>query len=407
MRIVLEGTTLRAGRTGVGYYVEHLLTHLADEARGDELIVASNGPVETARPLPPRVRIARGYAFPLRLPWMQLVAPRLVDELGADVAHFTNAVVPLASPVPTVVTIHDMSLTLYPRFHPLRRVLLHRPFVALAARRADAIITVSHSARRDILGHYRVPPERVHVVYEAAAPAFRPIPDRASLEPVARRYALPARVVLYVGTIEPRKNLPRLLHAFARRKRAGELPHTLVCVGRYGWRARDVRSTVERLALGEAVRFLGYVPFADLPALYNLAEFFVFPSLHEGFGLPVLEAMACGVPVIVGRNSSLVEVAGDAAEAVDATDVEALGDALVRLARNAELRRARARQGLARARAFSWRRAARETLAIYRCVATAPRAALVRPWAAARSGGDKTAAAAVAAAGEALPGGWS
>lgn len=384
MRIIVEGTTLRPGRTGVGYYVEHLVAHLAAEARDDEVVVASNGPIETAGALPHDVRVADGYAFPLRLLWMQMVAPRLLDELGADVAHFTNSVVPLASAVPTVVTIHDMSLTLYPQFHPIRRVLLHRPFVALAARRADAIITVSHSARRDILRHYRVPPERVRVVYEAAAPVFRPIADAEYLASVARRYRLPPRFALYVGTVEPRKNLPRLLEAFARRKRAGDLPHALVCTGRYGWRARDVRRTVERLALGDAIRFLGYVPFADLPALYNLAELFVFPSLHEGFGLPVLEAMACGVPTIVGANSSLLEVGGAAAEAVDATDTEAIGDAIVRLARDPEARRERARLGLARARAFSWRRAARETLEVYRAVAAD---ALVAPAVTASAGG--------------------
>jgi glycosyltransferase involved in cell wall biosynthesis len=369
MRIAFDGTTLRPGRTGVGYYTEHLLQHLALETGGNEVIVVSNRAIETSAPLPPEVQVARNYVFPLRLPWMQFVAPRMLDELDADVAHFTNSMVPLASPIPTVVTIHDMSLTLYPQYHPVRRVLLNRPLVNLAARRVDAIITVSHSARRDILRLYNVPPDRVRVVHEAAAPAFQPISDAARLDDVRRRYGLPARFILYVGTIEPRKNLPRLLDAFARRRRCGDLSHTLVCVGRYGWRARDVERAVERLGLAGTIRFLGYVPHADLPALYNLAETFVFPSLHEGFGLPVMEAMACGVPVVVGRNSSLVEIAGDAAETVDATDVDAIGAALVRLARDRDGRLERGRRGLARARAFSWRHAARETLDVYHWVA--------------------------------------
>ena len=368
MRIAFDGTTLRPGRTGVGYYSEHLLQHLAREADGNEFVVVSNGPVETSAPLPPRVRVAAGYGFPLRLPWMQLVAPGMLDELDIDVAHFTNSVVPLASPIPTIVTIHDMSLTLFPRYHPVRRLLLNRPLAGLAARRVDAIITVSHSARRDILRLHNVAPERVRVVHEAAAPAFQPITDRARLDAVRHRYELPDRFILYVGTIEPRKNLPRLIEAFAERRRSGDLPHALVCVGRYGWRARDVRATVERLGLERAIRFTGYAPYADLPAIYNLAEFFVFPSLHEGFGLPVIEAMACGVPVIVGRNSSLVEIAGDAAEMADALSVEALGDALVRLARDRDGHEARGRRSLERARAFSWRRAARETLDVYRWV---------------------------------------
>ena len=368
MRIAFDGTTLRPGRTGVGYYTEHLLHHLARES-SDELVVVSNRAVETAMPLPPRVRVASGYGCPLRLPWMQLVAPRMLDELGADVAHFTNSVVPLASPVPTVVTIHDMSLSLYPQFHPMRRVLLNRPLANLAARRVDAIITVSHSARRDILRLYNLPPERVRVVHEAAAPEFHPIDDRAALGRVRRRYELPDRFILYVGTIEPRKNLPRLLEAFARRRASGDLPHTLVCVGRYGWRARDVQRAIDRLQLDRAVRFLGYVPFADLPAIYNLADVFVFPSLHEGFGLPVMEAMACGTPVVIGRNSSLVEIAADAAEAVDPLDVDAIGDALVRVTRDRAHHDALRQRGLQRSSAFSWPRAARETLDVYHWVA--------------------------------------
>ena len=380
MRIVFDGTTLRPGRTGVGYYTEHLLHHLAGELEGrDEVVVVSNRLLETTAPLPPGVRVARGAGLTLRLPWMQFSAPGILDTLDADVAHFTNSMVPLASPVPTVVTIHDMSLRLFPTCHPLRRLLLNRPLINLAVRRVDAIITVSHSARRDILRFYDLPPERVHVVHEAAAPAFAPVADRAHLAAVRQRYRLPARFVLYVGTIEPRKNLPRLIEAFGRRVLAGDLDCPLVCVGRYGWKARDVQERVEQLGLGRAVRFLGYVPFADLPAIYNLAELFVFPSLHEGFGLPAMEAMACGGPVIVGRNSSLVEVAGDAAMTVEATDVEAWGDALVHLTKDTDRRADLARRGLARARMFSWRRAARETLAIYRQVVARAHADRSRP----------------------------
>ena len=294
MRIAFDGTTLRPGRTGVGYYTEHLLRHLAAESPDDEVVVVSNRPVDLAGPLPPNAWVARDASFSFRLAWLQFGAPRLLDALDADVAHFTNSIVPLASPVPTVVTIHDMSLTLYPRYHPLRRVLLNRPLVRLAARRVDAIITVSHSARRDILRLCDVAP------------------------------------------------------------------------GRYGWRSRDVEARVERLGLAGQVRFVGYVPFEDLPAIYSLADVFVFPSLHEGFGLPVIEAMACGTPVVAGDNSSLAEIASGAAETVDVTDLDALGDALAGLMTSPARRERLARRGLQRARQFSWRRAARETLGVYR-----------------------------------------
>src|ERR1051325_8548833 len=216
MRIAFDGTALRPGRTGVGYYTEHLLHHLARTATNDELIVVSNRSIDTTSPLPSRVRVATPSRRVPRLVWMQKLAVTALREVEADVVHFTNGMLPLASPVPTVVTIHDMSLRLYPRYHAARRVLLNRPLVDLAARTADAIITVSEAAKRDIVRLYRIDPDRVHVVHEAAAPAFRPVVDAAELDRVRRKYGLRERVILYVGTIEPRKNPPQLLAAVAR-----------------------------------------------------------------------------------------------------------------------------------------------------------------------------------------------
>lgn len=375
MRIAFDGTTLRPGRTGVGYYTEHLLHHLASEGLDDDLVIVSNRPVDTTRPLPPRARVE---VSPWRLPrmvWMQLLAPRMLRRLRADVVHFTNGMLPLASPVPTVVTIHDMSLTMYPRYHPPRRVLLNRPLVDLAARRADAIIAVSESAKRDIVGLYRLDPERVHVIHEAAAPSFRPVTDRRVLDRVRCQYGLAERFILYVGTIEPRKNLPLLIESFARRRKRGDLPHQLVCAGPYGWLSADVNQLIGRLQVGDAVRFTGYVPFADLPAIYSLAEMFVFPSLYEGFGLPVIEAMACGTPVITGRVAALEEVGGGAVEQVDCLETEQLGAAMAALAGSRDRREALRASGLERARCFSWTRAARETLRVYAQVASRRQAA--------------------------------
>ncbi len=340
---------------------------------------------------------------------MHAQAPRLLRRLQPDVVHFTNGMIPITSRVPTVVTIHDMSLTLYPRFHPPRRLMLNRPFVDLAARQADAIITVSHSAKRDIVRHYGLAADRVHVVAEAAASEFRPIPRGPRLDAVRARYGLADRFVLYVGTIEPRKNLPQLLEGFALRRRRGDLPHQLVCAGPYGWLCRDIEELIERLGIGDSVRFIGYVPFAALPALYNLAEMFVFPSLYEGFGLPVIEAMACGTPVITGRVAALVEVGGAATEQVETLGADALGEAMVRLGHSRERRDHLAALGPPRAAQFSWRRAARETLEVYSpgrargardrsrasAVGAGGRGRPARERAAAGCGGDRDAAAMV------------
>ena len=178
------------------------------------------------------------------------------------------------------------------------------------------------------------------------------------------RYGLPQRFMLYVGTIEPRKNLMRLMSAFAEARKAGIAQH-LVCVGPYGWSSRDLAGHIERLGIDSAVQFTGYLPFEDLPAIYSLGDFFVFPSLYEGFGLPVVEAMACGLPVLTSNTSSLGEIAGDAAETIDPLDLDAMVDAIVRLATDADLRRARSEQGLERARSFSWSQTARDMLTVY------------------------------------------
>jgi anaerobic magnesium-protoporphyrin IX monomethyl ester cyclase len=366
MRIAFDGTALRPGRTGVGYYTEHLLHHLARTAIDDELIVVSNRAIDTTSPLPSRVRVATPAHRIPRLVWMQTLAVTALREVDADVVHFTNGMLPLMSPVPAVVTIHDMSLRLYPRFHPPRRVILNRPLVDLAARTADAIITPSESAKRDIVRLYHLDPARVHVVYEAAAPSFTRVSDTAALERVRERYGLAERIILYVGTIEPRKNLPTLIDAFAARRRSGELSHQLVCVGPYGWLSRGIDRQIRRCDVAGAIKFTGYVPFEDLPALYSLAEMFVYPSMYEGFGLPVVEAMACGVPVITGPTAALSEIGGGAILEVDRIEPDALGRALVTLADSRGQREDLSGRGLARAQTFSWQRAANESLAIYR-----------------------------------------
>jgi glycosyltransferase involved in cell wall biosynthesis len=214
----------------------------------------------------------------------------------------------------------------------------------------------------------KVPESKVHVIYEAPAPAFRPIRQRQRLEEVRRRYGLAQRFILYVGTIEPRKNLPRLLEAFARLCRDDGIPHQLVLVGARGWGCEAVFQRIASLGLRDRVRFLGYIPFEDLAPLYNLGEVFLFPSLYEGFGLPVVEAMACGTPVITSANSSFGEIAGGAVVTVDPHDVDSIAWNLKRLLDDPDLRRAVGEKGLARARQFSWRQTAERTLEVYQRV---------------------------------------
>jgi glycosyltransferase involved in cell wall biosynthesis len=262
-----------------------------------------------------------------------------------------------------------MTLWLFPQYHYGLRLLSMRPFIPLAARRAAAIIAVSSVTKEDIVRILRVPPEKVHVIHEAPAASFRPIDKESARKVLHPHWTVPERFALYVGTIEPRKNLVRLLQAYARLRHGGAVPHKLVFVGQRGWKAAPVFKAVETLGLQDAVAFLGYVPRDVLVALYNLAEALVFPSLYEGFGLPVVEAMACGTPVITSRSGSLGEISDDAAEFVDPTSVESIAHALQCVlndpARQAELRQ----RGLIHASRFSWEATARQTQALYRQVA--------------------------------------
>ena len=359
MRIGFEVTPLCAPQSGVGTYTSNLLDHL-DREFADEIVPLANRPMRNARwPV-----MARPYPLNKTL-WMQVVLPLQLRRLQIDVCHFTNSVAPLWSPCPTVVTIHDMTLWLFPEHHYSQRLLAMRPIIPLAARRASRIIANSWSTRNDIVRILGVPEEKVEVIYEAPPACFRPLQAGPELEAARRDLQLPEHFLLYVGTIEPRKNLVRLLQAFARLPRDGTRPDALVLVGQRGWKDSAVFSAVERLGLSNEVRYLGYVPQEPLVALYNLADAVVFPSLHEGFGLPVVEAMACGTPVVTSRNGSLGEVAGEAAEFVEPTDVASIAAALRRVLGDSDRRAGLREKGLVQAARFSWSNAAAQTRRVY------------------------------------------
>jgi glycosyltransferase involved in cell wall biosynthesis len=366
MRVGFDVTPLGVPHSGIGTYTVNLFDHLGRQPDAEILPLAhfrtDRDPLEWG----PKRRLQLNKTV-----WMQAVLPWQLARLGADVCHFTNSVASWRTPCPAIVTIHDTTLWLFPELHPRRRLLSMRPLIPQAARHAKAIIAVSESAKADIVRILKVPAHRVHVVYEAAAACFQPLCGDGELTSVRRQYQLPEQFVLHVGTIEPRKNLVRLLEAYSQLRRSGKQSLHLVLVGSRGWNDTAVFRAVERLGLGDVVHILGYVPTEQLVALYNLADCLAFPSLYEGFGLPVVEAMACGTPVVASRRGALPEVAGSAAEFVDATDVDSIAAGLHRVLsdpdRQAELRL----NGRARAAHFSWPVAAAQTRDVYDAVAAA------------------------------------
>ena len=265
-----------------------------------------------------------------------------------------------------VVSVHDAIAFRYPAGYTRFNNFLHRQYVPQTLRNVDAVITMSEASRNDLIQFLRLPPDKVHVIPLATDVAFQPLPAQHAAE-VSARFGLRPPYVLYVGALEARKNLVTLLHAFAR-LRADFPDLTLAIAGRPRWKYSEIPHTLEVLHLGDAVHFTGYVPDADLPALYNAAAVFCFPSLYEGFGLPVLEAMACGTPVVCSAASSLPEVAGDAALLVPPNDIAALANALGRVMAEPALAGDLRARGLRRAATFSWDRTAEMTLAVYRRV---------------------------------------
>jgi glycosyltransferase involved in cell wall biosynthesis len=263
-----------------------------------------------------------------------------------------------------LTTIHDMVPFIYPRTSTILDWLVYRVWQPQMACRLDGIITVSQQSKKDILFYLEVKPERIMVIPEAANPKFQPLAQEYFL-PALKRYGIETPYILYVGSLEPRKNLLRLLEGYSQ-LRSWSDKWSLVIVGaRNFWKSSPVVKEVKELGLKSYVRFTGYVPDEDLPAIYSGADLFVFPSIYEGFGLPVLEAMACGIPVVTSNTSSLPEVAGDAALLVDPYSVDEIAAAMRRVLCDPDVAAELCAKGLQRAKQFSWERTARETIAVY------------------------------------------
>jgi glycosyltransferase involved in cell wall biosynthesis len=291
---------------------------------------------------------------------------------GVSLFHATEHLLPKLTRTRSVFTLHDTAYLLFPQHHlPRNRIYLRQMMPRFLAR-ADRIIAPSENTRRDALRFYRLDPEKIEVIPEGVEARFNPDVDRTRISAVRERYALPERFILCISTIEPRKNLPTLLEAYAALRRLH--PQVgLVIAGGKGWLSEPFFERLRSLELVDRVTLTGYVPDEDLPALLNAAEAFAYPSEFEGFGLPPLEAMACGVPVLCSNTSSLPEVVGEAGVQLPPHDVRAWVEALSRVIEDQQLRAGLRARGLERARLFTWETAASKTLEVYRSVSATNR----------------------------------
>lgn len=313
----------------------------------------------------------RGVPRPLeRIVWEQARLPGHALDLQADMLHGLVNVLPLRSNVPGVVTIHDLSFLRLPQLFPWAKRKYLTYLCRESALRAEQIVAVSRQTADDLIHYFEIPATKIHVVYNGVGEQFHPV-SPSEQEVFRERKGLPSRYLLYLGTLEPRKNLELLVQAFARWKRQHPLDSEevkLVLAGGKGWFFQEIFAAVKELEMEDEVLFPGFVPAKELPGWYSAAELFVFPSRFEGFGLPVLEAMACGVPVLCSDAGSLVELVQDTAYTVPTDDLDAFSTALARLMSRPDLCEDLRQRGLARSTLFSWERTAKETVSVYELV---------------------------------------
>lgn len=382
MRLGINGFFWGRETTGSGQYIRQLLHALLTVKDQPECLLFRPGDRESHSQsatlglgidehfLPSPIPLSANVS---KLWFEQISYPRACLERKIDVGHVPYFAPPLQASDRMVVTIHDLIPLILPGYQGSLMVRLYSRLVAATARRAAAIVTDSRSSKKDITQMLGIPPGRVHVVYLGINEAFKPVTDDEELYAMRQKYGLEDEYILYLGGFDRRKNVSTLLTAFASMDPSSKAKANLVIAGRLPVKDTPFfphpRLMVEKLGLQDKVNFIGWVPEKDKPALYSGASLFVFPSLYEGFGLPPLEAMACGTAVITSDRSSLPEVAGEGAWLVNPDHSDELAGAMKTLIEDQRRRRELAAKGVEQARRFSWQRTVSETMAIYQSVA--------------------------------------
>lgn len=366
MRIAIDGLPLCDPLTGVGHYTLELARHLASSGEDEVLVISPRAfiPSLAAANNATNLSFIHIRVNPVTRYWWSLGLPGYIRKNQVEVFHGTNFEVPLRGNRPSVVTIHDLSQILYSQTHERRRARRARQRLPLMTRTATIVITPTEAVRQEVHKHLQVPLNRIVAIAEAARSSFRPL-DLKSTATVLEQLQITRPFVLYVGTVEPRKNLLTLVRAFEEVVSDRDLPLRLVMAGRKGWMVDDLYRHVRQSPVAEQIIFTGYLSDDDLCALYSSCAIFVYPSLYEGFGLPPLEAMACGAPVIASRIPSLSETVGEAALLVAPTDTRELAHDIIRLLQDEDLRKQMAQNGMRRAAELRWEQTARLTRAVY------------------------------------------
>lgn len=380
MKIGINTLFFRHPASGSGQYLIQLLNALAEIDTSNEYLLVGPEPIseQVQQQLrAPFTRYTKEVGGPLgrnasleKMTWEQWTGPRAARRLGVDVFHVPHFAPPLLTgSIPVVTTIHDVIPLRLPLYHSSAKARVYSSVVARAARHATLVITISQHAKQDIIETLKLPAERIRVIYQAVSEKFRPIEDEARLAAARARYGLTGRYVFYLGGLDARKNVPQLVRAFSQLyKRLGD-PHLQLLISGNpdklsGSLFPDPRPVAADLGMSGQIMYR-FVEEEDKPLIYSGASVFVFPSLYEGFGLTPLEAMNCGTPVVCSNRTSLPEVVGDAALTIDPDDLPAMVEAIYQVLTTPALSTDLRTRGLERAKLFSWRKTAGETLAVY------------------------------------------
>lgn len=373
MRIGMDATALLKPKAGVGNYVFNLIKNLSLIDHENRYVMFYCHHLDVQERILKienpnfEIKFIRLPNKLLNLLWRTVRYPSVETWVGkVDVFHSPNFQLTPQKSGKSVLTIYDLSFLVYEKWAIKSARLHYARRIKSYARGADAIITISENSKKDIIRYLGIPPGRISVIPGGIDERFKPQNDPEAISAIRSKYGLNRAFILHVGTLEPRKNLVGLIQAYHRSRAREE--YQLVMAGGKGWMYKQIFKTVEKLGLTKDVIFTGYVPEIDLPALYNASSLFVFPSLYEGFGLPPLEAMACGTPVVTSKVSSLPEVTADAALLVDPLNIEEIKDSIDSVLSDHKLASSLKTKGLDRAGLFTWERTAEKTIEVYRKV---------------------------------------
>lgn len=357
MKIGIDVQTTQGQKVGFGFYVENLVKTLQKIDHKNKYFLFKPSP-----------KIQKDLSTPGRWFWDQIRLPKLARKQGVDILHQPCFSVPFFYKGKVIVTAHDIISRLFPQNIPFFSRIFFSYWMPLSYRKAAKIITISESTKRDLIRVLKIPKDKIEVIYEAAGKEFRPIKHQNKIIEVKSKYGINDDYFLHVGTLEPRKNLSFLIKTYAKALAEDKNLPKLVITGKKGWYYDQLFSLVDGLRLAGKIVFTGYVKEEDIPYLYNGARAFLFPSVYEGFGLPPLEAMACGTPVISSNTSSMPEVIGEAGILISPKNQKQWIREILRISKDGKLVKRLSEAGLRQAKKFSWEKCARQTLKIYRQV---------------------------------------